>query len=74
MQRIQAERAMVTMSPSAVRRAYETPTMLTLKNLFRGLLITWFATIDRAIIIILFIKVYIVTVASLLIQTQKLLA
>src|SRR5207248_10916709 len=74
MQRIEAERAMVTVMPSAVRRAYETTAVFTLKNLFRGLLITRFATIVRVIIIILFTIVYIVTIASLLIQTQKLLA
>src|SRR6266568_2001716 len=74
MQRIEAERAVITMTPSAVRRAYKTTAVFTLKNLFRGLLITGFATIVRAIIIILFTIVYIVTIASLLIQTQKLLA
>jgi hypothetical protein len=74
MQRIEAERAMVTMTPSAMWRAYETTAMFALKNLFRGLLITGFATIFRAIIIILFTTVYIVTIARLLIQTQKLLA
>ena len=65
---------MVTMSTSTVRWAYETTAVFTLKTLFRGLLITGFATIVRAIIIILFIVIYIVTIASLLIQTQKLLA
>src|SRR5437016_5711389 len=57
MQRIEAERTMVTMTPSAVRRAHETTAVFTLKNLFRGLLITGFATIVRAIIIILFTTV-----------------
>src|SRR5207302_8029122 len=66
MQRIEAERAMVTISPSTMRRAHETTAVFTLKNLFRELLITGFATIVRAIIIILFTIVYIVTIASLL--------
>src|SRR5437870_5889389 len=64
MQRIEAERTMVTMTPSAVRRAHETTAVFTLKNLFRGLLITGFATIVRAIIIILFTIVYTATIAS----------
>jgi hypothetical protein len=74
MQRIEAERTMVTMFPSAGRRAYETTAMFTFKILFRGMLITRFATIVGAIIIILFTTSYIVIIASLLIQTQKLLA
>src|SRR2546430_9400308 len=66
MQRIEAERAMITMTPSTGRWAYETTAVFTLKNLFRGLLITGFATIVRAIIIIFFAIVYTVTIASLL--------
>src|SRR5205823_8107996 len=64
MQRIETERAMITVTPLAVKWAYETTAVFTLKNLFRGLLMTGFATIVRAIIIILFTTVYIVTIAS----------
>jgi hypothetical protein len=67
MQRIEAKWTMVTMPPTALRRAYETAAMLALKNLFRGLLITGFASIVRAVIIILFITLNIVTIARLLI-------
>src|SRR6266852_9116949 len=40
MKRIETERTVVTMTPSAMRRANETTAMFALKNLFRGLLIT----------------------------------
>ena len=65
---------MVTMTTPAMRRAHETTAVFALKTLFRGLLIVGFAIIVRAIIIILFTKVYIVIIARLLIQMQKLLA
>jgi hypothetical protein len=45
MKRIETERTVVTMTPSAMRRADETTAMFALKNLFRGLLITGLATI-----------------------------
>jgi hypothetical protein len=44
MKRIEAERTMVTMAPSAMKRAYKTTAVSALKDLFRGLFITRLAT------------------------------